>query len=359
MMLTTTLDRYIARHLMVTISLTLLVLAGMGFIGLFMANVNKVGIADYTYGTLFYYVLLGLPQQIYEIFPAAALVGTSSGLSLLALSSELTAMRAAGVSLFRIVASVLKLCLVLVLLAVFLGEWVVPNSLKEAERVRAAALHQPQRDRVGIVWLRSDDRYIRIAGVMPDRSLKGVSIFELAGDTNGYQQTEARRAVYRNRQWVLLDVEQTRIAGNEVQTVRLSEQPWSPGFGPGLMQTMQIPKQTMSTRDLLRYVQHLKDNQQESSIYEISLWKKLVLPFSTLIMVMLAVPFVFGSVRTGGLGKRVFIGIMIGFVFSLLQSGMGYYSLSFGVSPAVAALTPSIIFLCLTGYLFYRAVRVG
>lgn len=351
-------DRYIARHLLLGVSLTLLVLAGLGFIGLFMGNIGKVGQLDYGYGTLFQVVLLHLPLQLYEVLPAAALVGTSAGLSMLALSSELTAMRAAGVSLFRILLSVIKFCLLLVVLAVLLGEWIVPAGLDRAERVQAAALGQPSRDRVGSLWIRSGDQFVRIREVMPDGSLRGISIISASSEGEMIEST-AERAVFAGRRWQLQGIQQTAIKNGRIKTHRIDQQEWRPGFGPSLVETMQVPDKKMSTSDLLRYVSHLKANRQNSALYELSLWKKLVLPFSTLIMVMLAVPFVFGSIRTGGLGKRVFIGVMIGFAFSVLQSGMGYYSLSFGVSPAAAALTPSAIFLALTVFLFYRAVRAS
>ncbi len=359
MTLLTTLDRYIARHLLITISLTLLALAGLGFITLFMGKLGDVGKADFGYLTLLAYVLLSLPQQIYEIFPAAALVGSSAGLSILALSSELTAMRAAGVSLYRIVFSVFKLCLALIVLVVLLGEWVVPAALETAEKLRAQALHKPIRSRVGSLWLRAEDQFIYIKEVLPDRSLRGISIIEPVSTEGGYKQIVADRADYRHGQWTLTGVRQTITDGKEVHAIRLPEQAWSPGFGPDLMEAMQAPKQTMSSLELWGYIQHLNNNQQDAAIYELSLWKKIVAPFSTLIMVMLAIPFVFGSVRTGGLGKRVFIGVMIGFFFSLLQSGMGYYSLSFNIAPAVAALAPTVLFLALTIYLFYRAVKVS
>lgn len=358
MSLFNTLDRYIARHLLLGVSLTLLVLSGLGFIGLFMGHINDVGRLDYGYGTLFQYVLLNLPAQIYEILPAAALIGTSAGLSMLALSSELTAMRAAGVSLYRIFFSVFKFCLLLVVLAIALGEWIAPAGLDEAERVQADALHQPLRDRVGNVWLRDGDTFVRIGDVLPDDSLRGVYIVT-ASPTGELVEISAKSAVFSDGEWRLREVRQTTIKGSRIQTSRVAERTWPAGFGPDLMETMQVPQKKMSTLDLLRYVAHLKANGQNPAVYELSLWKKLVLPFSTLIMVMLAVPFVFGSIRTGGLGKRVFIGVMIGFGFSVLQSGMGYYSLSFGVSPAVAALTPSLVFLGLTAFLFYRAIKVS
>lgn len=358
-MLFSTLDRYIAKHLIVTIALTLLALAGLGFIGLFMSNIGDVGNFDYGYLTLFAYALLSLPQQIYEIFPAAALVGTSAGLSMLALSSELTAMRAAGVSFYRIILSILKLCLALIVLVVILGEWVVPTGLETAEKLRAQALHQPLRNRVGSLWLRSGDQFIYIREALPDRSLRGLSIIELTSASENYRQIDADQAHFRDGKWTLINVRQTIVEGERIHAIRLHEQPWSPGFGPELMEAMQIPKQSMSSLDLWRHVRHLRDNQQDSTIYELSLWKKIVMPFSTLIMVMLAVPFVFGSVRTGGLGKRVFLGVMIGFFFSLLQSGMGYYSLAFNIAPALAALTPTILFLGLTIVLFRRAIRIS
>lgn len=357
-MLFSTLDRYIARHLALAVILTLLVLAGLGFIGLFMSNIKYVGHLDYGYGTLFQVVLLNLLLQVYETLPPAALIGVSAGLSMLALSSELIAMRAAGLSIYRICISVIKFCLVLVALAVALGEWLVPLGLEQADRIRAEALHQPVRDRIGNIWMRDDDQFVRIGEVLPDRSLKAIHIID--SRTPGVLvELQAEHAVYHAGQWELQGVRESRIEHDRVEAQHFDHKAWQPGFDPELMQTMQVPQKKMSTRDLLRYVSHLKDNGQNSDAYELGLWKKLVLPFSILIMVMLAVPFVFGSIRTGGLGKRVFIGVMIGFVFSLLQSGMGYYSLSFGVSPAAAALTPSIIFLVLTGVLFYRASRAS
>ena len=353
------LDRYIARHLLVAIALTVLILTGLSFIGLFMGNIGDVGTLDYTYGTLFGYILLNLPAQLYEMLPAAALIGTSAGLSLLALSSELTAMRAAGVSLYRIFFSVLKLCLLLVVLALILGEWMVPNGLNYAEQLRSSALHQPLRDRVGDVWLREDKEFVRIGEVMPDHSLETIDIVEPIRGEKGLRQIEAKRAIYMKDYWLLQDVRQTRIENGRIHTRKLAQLKWQPRFNPELMQTMQVPQQKMSTLDLLHYVHHLKQNHQDAATYELSLWKKLITPFSTLIMVTLAVPFVFGSIRTGGLGRRVFIGVMLGFVFSLLQTGMGYYSLSFGIAPSVAAITPSVVFLALTIFLFYRAVRIN
>lgn len=359
MMLLSMLDRYIARHLLLAIALTLMVFTGLSFIGLFMGNVGDVGRLDYSYGTLFGYVLLSLPAQLYEMLPAAALVGTSAGLSMLALSSELTAMRAAGVSLYRIFLSVIKLCLLLVALAVVMGEWVVPAGLNYAGQLRSSALHQPLRDRVGHVWLRENKEFVRIGGVMPDRSLQTIDIVEPIGEGKGLRQIEAQRALYKKDHWLLQNVRQTRIINGQIHTRKLSQLDWHPKFGPELMQTIQVPQQKMSTLELWRYVHHLKRNHQDAASYELSLWKKLVTPFSTLIMVTLAVPFVFGSIRTGGLGRRVFIGVMLGFIFSLMQTGMGYYSLSFGIAPSVAAITPSILFLGLTVYLFYRAVRIN
>jgi len=352
------LDRYIARHLLVGIALTGLILIGLSFIGLFMGNIGDVGTLDYGYGTLLAYIFLNLPAQLYEMLPAAALVGTSAGLSLLALSSELTAMRAAGVSLYRIFFSVLKLCALLVVLAIVLSEWLVPQGLNIAEQLRASALHQPQRDRVGKVWLRENKEFVRIGEVMPDHSLQSIDIIEPLAEGKGLRQIEAKRANFEKSYWLLEDVVETKINNSKVQTRKISKMKWQPRFGPDLMQTIQVPQQKMSTLELLRYVHHLKQNHQDASTYELSLWKKLITPFSTLIMVTLGVPFVFGSIRTGGLGRRVFIGVMIGFIFSLLQTGMGYYSLSFGIAPSIAALTPSLIFLAITIFLFYRAVRV-
>lgn len=355
MTLLSILDRYIARHVLMTIGLTLLVLLGLGFVGLFMANLGNVGKADYGYGTLLAYVMLNMPMHVYEIFPAAALVGTSAGLSILAMSSELTAMRAGTVSLRRIVLSVSKVCLILLFGVILLGEWLAPRALQEAERLQATALHQPSRTRVGNLWLRDEGGYVRIGEVMPDGTLRGI---DLITTIDGYEHLTARVARFDSGHWQMRDVRRTRVEQGVAVSDRLPVYTWESGFGPDLIGTMRLNKRTMTSIDLYRYVHHLKDNKQDAAVYELTLWNKLVLPFSTLVMVMLAIPFVFGSVRSGGLGRRVFIGVMIGIFFGLMQTAMGYYSLSFGVAPVVASLTPSVLFFGLTLYLFHRVRRV-
>ena len=355
MTIVSTLDRYIARHILIAVALTLLVLVGLGFIGLFMAHIGDVGRAHFGYSTLFGYVLLNLPAQVYEIFPAAALVGTSAGLSILALSSELTAIRAAGVSIKRIVGSVMKLCSVLVVLVLVLGEWVVPGGLESAEKLRAEALNQPVVTHVGNIWLKTSNQYVRIGGAMPDGSLRSIDIYEspvVAG--NEYLHLNADRAVFMGDHWLLSGIKKTTVAANRVISSAGASETWRPGFGPELVETLRVPLKTMSTPDLYRYVHHLKENAQDPAVYELSLWNRMAIPLSTLIMVLLAVPFVFGSVRGGGLGRRVFLGVLLGFAFSLLQTGIGYYALSFGVRPFLAAITPSVLFLGLTVFLFYR-----
>jgi len=350
-----TLDRYIARHVMIAMALTFLVLVGLGFIGLFMTHVGDVGRANFSYATLFGYILLSLPAQAYEIFPAAALVGTSAGLSILALSSELTAIRAAGVSIGRIIGSVMKLCLLLVVVVLILGEWVVPNGLEAAEKLRAEALNQPVLTRIGSIWLKTNNQYVHIGGAMPDGSLRDINVYESPTVTTGnYLHLNADRAVFQGDHWLLSGVNKSSVAKTGVTASSGGTEVWRPGFGPELVETLRVPLKTMSTPDLYRYVHHLKENAQDPAVYELSLWNRMTTPLSTLIMVLLAVPFVFGSVRGGGLGRRVFIGVLLGFAFSLLQTGIGYYALSFGVQPLVAAITPSILFLGLTGALFYR-----
>jgi lipopolysaccharide export system permease protein len=355
MNLVSTLDRYIARHVLIAMALTLLVLVGLGFIGLFMTHVGDVGRANFGYTTLFGYILLSLPAQVYEIFPAAALVGTSAGLSMLALSSELTAIRAAGVSIGRIIGSVMKLCALLVVTVLMLGEWVVPAGLEAAEKLRAEALNQPVLTRIGSIWLKTSKQYVHIGGAMPDGSLRNIDVYEspvISGKE--FLHLSADRAVFQGDHWLLSGVNKTTVASTGAASSTGDSETWRPGFGPELVETLRVPLKTMSTPDLYRYVHHLKQNAQDPAVYELSLWSRMTTPLSTLIMVLMAVPFVFGSVRGGGLGRRVFIGVLLGFAFSLLQTGTGYYALSFGVQPLVAATTPSILFLGLTIALFYR-----
>jgi lipopolysaccharide export system permease protein len=123
---------------------------------------------------------------------------------------------------------------------------------------------------------------------------------------------------------------------------------------PDVVRVFAVRPDSLSTLDLYHYIQHLRRNHQDTARYQLAFWNKVLLPVATGVMILLAVPFVFGQMRSGGMGQKVFVGIMIGLVFNALNRGLGYMGLLYGLPTFLAAVLPVAIFLLLALYLLRR-----
>ena len=354
-MIVTLLDRYIGRRLLLS---TLLVMGVLLALFIFVVLVDIL--PDYGRGTfglyeLLRYVVLSQPRKIYELFPVAVLVGTLLGLSSLAVSSELIAMRAAGVSRMRIVGATLKTGLVFVLAAVAIGEFVVPRAETAAQTGRAQALATGFQQRGTGIWLRDGNAFVNLGEVLPDLSLLRVSIFDFAPNAGLRTHTAARRAVYVADGWRLEDVRRSTIDAEVVAVQTAAVLDWPATLTPDVVAVFTVRPEGLSMQQLAHYIHHLRQNGQETARYALTLWQKILMPFATAVMVLLATPFVFKPLRSGGLAQRVFVGILLGLAFVVLHRSVGYLAVIYGVAPLIAALLPLLLFLVLALVLLHRA----
>lgn len=353
--LLTSLDRYIARTIVVS---TLLVLGVVLALMIFVFVIDAI--PDYGRGQFFAYelakfVLLSQPRRIYEVLPVIALIGTTVGLSTLALSSELTAMRAAGVSAGRIILAALKVGVVFAAIGVLLSELVVPLTEDQAHSGRAQALQESLRRHQSGIWLRDGAAFINIGEVLPDKSMLRVTIYSF--DTNGRLQEQlfAARVRFEGDAWRLEAVRRASFGPEQATIVAESTASWRSQLAPKVIEVFARQPEQLSMVQLWRYIEHLRQNGLDTSRFRLSLWQKLLAPAATLVMVLLATPFVFRPVRSGGLSQRVFVGIMIGVVFMVLVRVFGLLGLVYGLPPSLAAALPVVAFLALALALLRRA----
>ncbi|MFQ5937813.1 MAG: LPS export ABC transporter permease LptG [Acidiferrobacterales bacterium] len=350
----TRLDRYIGRSVLYS---TLLVITILLTLFLFLQLIDEL--RDYGKGNfglyqLMRYVVLSVPQRFYELFPSAVLIGTIIGMSWLALGSELTAMRAAGISLARIVGAAMKIGVVSILFGILIGEVVVPISDTAAERGRAEALQIGlHREKTGL-WLRDQASFVNVGEVLPDLTLLNVNIYRFDAKERLRTQTFASRARYKESAWRLEDVNKSWIDATGVRTQHASDATWKSTVTPDVVKVFAVQPQSLSTADLYDYIEHLRRNRQDTRRYDLAFWQKLLLPVGTAVMVLLAVPAVFGQARSGGMGQRVFLGIVLGLGFGLLNKGSGNLALTYDLPPLIAASLPIVLFLLLALYLLRR-----
>lgn len=340
------LDVYIGRTILHQTAVVLGVLLGLfAFVG-FVDEVGELGTNNYTLFKIVKFIILSMPRLIYELFPMAALLGTMLGLSMLAQDSELVVLRASGISLYRIVGAALKMGLVFVALAVAMGELVVPTTETRAQRGRAEALQKDIQQQTDFgLWMRDGHTIVNVGEVLPDLTLLRLRIFEFDDSGQLRSLVYAREGRYEETGWQLWDVGQTFIDQQTVTTRQVDTAAWTTGVSPGILSVFLVSPEQLSAWQLKQYIDHLRENSQETDSFELAFWSKVGLPLATAVMVVLAVPFVFRQVRSGALGRGLLVGIMLGLGFYVANKGFGYVVLVYGIAPVVGATAPLAGFL--------------
>jgi len=351
------LDRYIGGTILRQSSLVFIVLMGIFLFMVFVEELADIGVGNYDLASIFRFVVLSAPRIAYETFPMVALIGTILGLSSLALGSELVVIRASGVSLARITGSVLRIGGFFMVIVILVGEFVNPWSESTALQGRAEALERAidQNNSFGL-WIRDGRKYVNVGEMLPNLTLLRIRIFQFDDNDRLVSMEYAEQGRYRNNVWQLLNLRKTTIdAGGNSTVEALDQAQWWTAMTPHMMSAFLITPEQLSIQQLRQYMMYLRENSQDTRPYQLAYWQKLTLPLSTAVMVVLAIPFVFGSLRSGSMGRNLFIGIMVGLVFYVVNKAFGYIVLGYGVSPIIGAALPTFI-LFVAALFMYRRV---
>ena len=315
------LDRYIGKILVRHIVVTIMVLVGLFTFVSFIDELTDLDRGGYGMLQVLQYVVLLIPKTLYEVFPMAALIGAILGLSTLARDSELIVMRASGVSIQRIVFSVVKVGCILAVVAMALGEVVSPYTETKAQQVRVNSLQADIRKEKFGIWMRDENTYVKIGEVLPSLSLLDIKIFEFDERNFLRYLTVAEEGEYQieNQRWVLKGLKRTMIDDNSSAADQVNVAHWTTRVDPNILRVFRIEPDQLSLWQLDKYIDHLHGNKQDTSNYELVFWSKIITPFATIVMLILSVPFVFKEARSGSLGRSLFFGIMVGLGFFILN----------------------------------------
>ncbi len=350
------LDLYLAKVLLNQILVVIAVLAGIFAFVTFIDQVSYLGTGNYSLWDALRYVALSTPRILYEVFPMAVLIGAIMGLSLLALDSELIVMRASGVSIGQITAAVLKLGLVLALIGLVIGEFLTPWSETLAQRGRAQALEQniEQKSNSGL-WMRDGGTFVNVREVLPDLSLRDIRVFQFDTMSQLRALVHADRGAFDDNAWDLSGVRQTLIDKEGFTQVSAAEKArWQTSVTPQTMSVFLVQPDQLSLLQLRKYIAHLLTNLQDARSFELAYWSKLTLPLAIAVMLLLAIPFVFGSIRANRMGRNLFVGIMIGIVFFAASKALGYVVIVYKLPPLLGATLPTLGFAAAAGFLYQR-----
>ncbi len=334
-----------------------------------MGEVRWVGQGPYRIEHAFLYVSLGLPAYAYELMPIAALIGTIYVMSQLAARSEFTVMRASSLSMSGAMRLLLPVAVVFAVTTFLLGEFIAPKASEYADtfkrKILGAAVSAEFRSGL---WakdvLREQDgktvagsRFLNARKIDVNGQLKSVRIYEFDKEMHMLARIHAEEARFiSDGKWELSKVEEMRFpdAGKQenpdkpraaIINRKLDKSEMQSEITPEIMAVLVADPDKMSALDLAKFSQHLEDNRQRSDRYEIALWSKVLYPFAVFVMMALALPFAYMQARSGGLSLKIFIGIMIGVSFQLLNSLFSHIGLLNTWPPFATAVIPSATFL--------------
>ena len=309
--------RYLAREILFTSLLVLVALLALFAFFDLIRELDDLGHGNYRINSMLAYVALTLPSHAYVLLPAASLIGTLFALARMSESSEITVMRASGMSLGQLALYVAAGGILLAVATVVMGEVVAPYTEEVAKGLRLKATRSivAREFRSGF-WVKDDRSFINIQDVTADTTLINLRIYEFDPAFRLVSISRAEKGTYAGpNRWDLSNVELTRFEGDRAVLQRLAHSTWNSVLTPDILAVLKIVPERMSALNLRAYIEHLRENHQNATRYEIAFWSKIFGPVTAILMMVLAIPFALQSARAGGIGAKIVLGILIGLTY--------------------------------------------
>ena len=349
------LDVYIAKTLLATTAMSLSVLVGLSALIKFIEQMKYVGRGSYDMTVALVYVFLSLPREIEQFFPMATLIGGLIGMGFLASNSELVVMQAAGQSRWNIITSAMKSALLMVLFVMSIGEWIAPVTETKAKEIRTQSISGGSlfaSDRM--TWAKDGNNFVSIGEVVDTNTLRKVNVYEFDENLVLKQITSALQANYNQQNWQLEQVTYTFVAEQKIRYEKHDSGVWQSTLTPDKLGVVTVKPEALSIRGLTEYISYRNNNSLDPSRYELALWRKALQPLSVGVMLLMALSFIFGPLRSVTMGARVILGVLTGFGFFVSNEVFGALSLVYQLTPFVGAILPSLVFAFFSMYLLQR-----
>ena len=338
----TILDRYFAKTVLLHTLMVMAVLLALMTLVTFIGQQDDIGQGSYSVSGAFLVTLLQLPQQTYEMLPIGALIGAIIGLGGLARDSELTVVRAAGVSVARIAVSAGLAGLVVAAFLWVIGEYFAPPADQYARQYKIFSRYsQVEFTGSRSAWVRQGPYFINVRRQAAENLYGGVYVYELDAERRlvmvGRAETAAQDASGR---WVLTNYAETRLGADATKARIVPRLVTDQRFNADFLGMAVTQPESMPLADLYAYKTHLEENNLDSGVWEIAFWSRISRLVAAVVVCIFAVPFAFGPLRSAGAGARTIMGIMVGVLFVLLTQTLENSGQVYGLNPLLVAWGP-------------------
>ncbi len=345
------LDLYIGRVIASTTFITLTVFISVSGIIKFVEQMRAIGRGDYDLAHAALYVLYYIPRDVEVFFPMSALIGGLIGIGMLASNSELVVMQAAGLSRLDIIKSVMKTAILLIVVSMAIGEWLAPSGEAKARQIRAQAISGGSLIAAkNGVWAKDGDYFVNIGEVLDKGQLKKIQIYGFNDQLKIDSWLSAKSAVYQDDTWLLADVKEYILIEEKIITKNHNVKIWNSSLTPKKLGVVTVTPESLSLRGLVDYLDYLEANEQDPSRYQLAFWRKIMQPLTVAVMLLVALSFIFGPLRSVSMGARIMMGVFTGILFFISNEVLGSLSLVYQLPPILGAMLPSFIFISIAWY---------
>lgn len=352
------LNRYIAKTIIAATGLAAMIIIGVLFLMLLLGEMKSIGEGDYGIAQALIHVMLRLPNELYQFSPMLVLLGSIIGLSILSAHKELAVMRASGFSIRQIMRSVLVSGFMIVLVISVIGELIGPKLSYTAEVHKENAQNAGQAVVTASgVWFHVDNNFVHVQHVVGRQLLEGVTRYQFDDNHRLQAAYYAKKLSLQGRQWVMSDVVKTSFIGDRTRSQAMRQADWDLRLNANLLNTGLVDPNEMSLGKLAQFSHYLEKNGLQSSEFKYEFWQRIFKPLASLVMILLAIPFVLGSLGAAALGWRILLGIMAGFAFFILNALLGQLCIVFQVPALFAAALPLILFAGVGVFLSNSLIR--
>jgi len=351
------LTKYIVKEVLKGSAVAVTLLLTLFMLFTFRDELKSIGEGGYGLKQILMYLALTAPTVFYELLPFGALLGSLFVVGGMGNNSEIIAMRAAGVSVFGVIKSVMLAGLVMVVIALLVGELVAPKAAHQAQLVKMLA----KKNEIDIqlrsgVWLREKNEFVNVRKIKGEGELGDIYTYKIDAQGHLLSVRHIDEADFLgNGLWGVNNILQSEVSANQMFSTKKESDEWKTSIEPDLLSVAVVKSDNMALYDLYMYIDFLKQNNQKAQTYELAFWSRLINPFVIFVMLMVSIPFVVGIKRGVSTGGRMMLGIIIGMTFNIFDKIAGHVGLVYGFDPMVMAVLPSILVFCLAVYAVTKA----
>lgn len=320
-----------------------------------LGQLGDVGKGSFNTISMLIYIAILMPNYVYLLMPLAILIGVMISMLSLVNYSEYAIIRTSGVSLRRIMFTLLFFGAVFSIITFVLGELVAPRANHYAQVYKKVKMHELLEAQLHTgIWTKDkDDSFVNIKQIMPDNTILGINIFQYNNNLQLQYYLNAAQGKYDDKEnvWILQNVHKTDYTHQNIINTVLPTYQWHTSIAPSYFNVLVIAPEDMSALALIEYMHHLEENKQSVQRYEIAFWGKLLYPIACISMSLIALAFTPNNRRNINLGGKLFAGILIGVAFFFTSKLVGFMALLFHWNAIASALSPTLI-LFILGWFF-------